>query len=182
MPQGSGKWQEIRVELHGIKFEGDKAKDIKVHDNFMMCTQPQPDKEWDWVAVTPLNLGTNNPNAMNEIYNNKFVAVTTYKQTRHGGYGNTGNWACTVYLVTKAGAPEEGKYYAYIHDNEFISNDLMIGSGGDANPALGLRVEKNTFTLGENPTAKPSVFFRIPDPLKAQILKGDNKFVGIKPE
>lgn len=181
MPQGSGKWQEIRVELHGIKFEGKNATQIRVHHNFMQCTQPQPDNQWDWVAVTPLNLGAADPNAMNEIHNNTFVAHTTYKKTRPGPYGKTGNWAAAVWLVNEAPKSDEGKYYAYLHDNEFISNDIMLGTSSKVSPELGLRVEKNIFKLGENPTEKPSVFHRIPPELQQRIQAGQNTFVGIKP-
>lgn len=182
MPQGSDQWQEIRVELHGIKFEGPNAREIKVHHNFMRTSQPQPDDEWDYVAVTTLNLGARDANAMNEIYNNRFVAHTSYQQTRRGGYGNTGNWAGAVHLVTSAGPPDDGKYYAHIHDNEFVSNDVMFGTGATANPRLGLRVENNTFKLGPDPTDTAAVFHQMPEPLRRRILDGENRFERIEPD
>ena len=104
MPAKSGKWHKRRVELHGIKFEGKKARNCKVHGNFMRIVQPQPDNGWDYVPATPLNLACYDPNAMNEIYGNTIVALTSYRKTRHGGYGDSGQWAWSHMKASAAAA------------------------------------------------------------------------------
>jgi hypothetical protein len=183
MPQGSGKWNKDRIELHGIKLEGAAARQIKVHDNFMRIDQPQPDDKWDYVPCTPLNIGAGDPNAMNEIYRNRFIALTSYKKTRHGGYGDSGQWAAGIYFVTDAGATDEGKYYCHVHDNEFVSNDIFIGDVGygKLSSKLGIRIEKNTFTLADDHTDKPAVFYKIPPEIQDKIRQGNNTFKGMQP-
>lgn len=180
---GPGKWHDRRIELHGIKFEGKNSKDIKVHDNFMKIVQRQPDSQWDYVPATPLNIGAGDPNANNEVYNNKFVAITTYQNTKHGGYGASGQWASSIFFITSAKGPaEEGKCFINIHDNEFISNDIFIANAYKLDPTLTIKVENNTFKLGPNPTKKPSVFLQIPPELQEKIKAGNNKFEGMEPK
>ncbi len=82
---------------------------------------------WKYVAPTPLNIACYDPNAMNEIYNNTFIGITTYKKTRHGDYGDSGEWATAVMLIAMTkGEADPGKYSADVHDNQFFSNDLFL--------------------------------------------------------
>jgi len=175
MPQGSGTWLERRVELHGIKFEGTEAKNIKVHDNYMEINQPQPDSAWDYVPATPLNLACYDPNALNEIYNNKIVAHTTYRQTHHGPYGESGEWASAIYFVGMNNVSDPEMFSAYIHDNEFISNDLFIS--GDIEATHIVRIEDNVFRLGTEPTDDYAIFRTIPAEMQDRVLNGNNTFI-----
>ncbi|MFH1049610.1 MAG: T9SS type A sorting domain-containing protein [bacterium] len=175
MPQGSDLWYERRVELHGIKFEGENAKNIKVHDNYMEINQPQQDAYWDYVPATPLNLACYDPNAMNEIYNNKIIAHTTYKQTHHGGYGESGEWASAIYFVGMNYISDPEMFSAYIHHNEFISNDLFIS--GDIDATHIVRIEDNVFRLGSEPTDEHSIFRTIPQEMQDRVLNGNNIFI-----
>ncbi|MBN1675711.1 MAG: fibronectin type III domain-containing protein [Kiritimatiellae bacterium] len=180
MPAKSGKWHQRRVELHGIKFEGRNARDCRVHHNFMKIVQPQPDGEWDYVPATPLNLACYDPNAMNEIYENTIIALTAYTKTRHGGYGDSGQWAAAIYFVgMNKGKSEPGKYSAFIHDNEFVSNDAFIGSHGGKEHVSAehrVRIERNTFRFGGCPTQGHGVFYGIPDSVREPVLRGGNRF------
>jgi hypothetical protein len=117
------------------------------------------------VPCTPLNLACYDPNAMNEVWNNTIIALTEYKQTRIGGYGTSGQWASAIYFVgMKNGPAEAGKYSAYVHDNKFISNHLFVSSGEPVN--MTIRIEKNTFTLAQDPPPAPSASHR-PDGVSA---------------
>ena len=65
---------------------------------------------WHYVPPTPLNIACYDPNGLNEIYNNTFIGITTYKETRHGGYGDSGQWATAVMFVgMDKGAADTGK-------------------------------------------------------------------------
>lgn len=231
MPAKSRPFNHIRVELHGIKFEGAQVKNTKVYQNFMRIIQPLPrdsdgkgspeDKvnsgvyvrsraasiapdrlvdptqnweqdrwkgywvkydpdlppalilgndatslrgefksnkpaeytiymKWEYVPATPLNVACYDPNAMNEVYDNRFIALTEYQKTRHGGYADSGQWASAVYFVgMDKGPAEAGKYSIYIHDNQFVSNDLFISSYRP--PNMSIRIENNRFVLGTQP-------------------------------
>ncbi len=175
MPQGSGNWLERRVELHGIKFEGNNAKNIKVHDNYMKITQPQPDENWDYVPATPLNIASYNPDAMNEIYNNTIIAHTSYKTTHHGGYGESGQWASSIYFVGMDGESSPDMYSAYVHDNYFESNDLFIS--GDISENHLVRIEDNVFKLGSEPTESWAIFRSIPEAMRNRVMNGNNEFI-----
>ncbi|HUT37451.1 MAG TPA: hypothetical protein VNE39_28480 [Planctomycetota bacterium] len=182
MPAKSRPFKTIRVELHGIKFEGDKVTNCKVTGNFCRIVQKLPDKKWDYVPATPLNIACYNPNAMNEIADNTFVALTEYRKTRHGGYGASGQWASAIYLVgmTK-GSAEQGKYSAWVHDNRFLSNDLFVGAGSPVN--MTVRIEKNTFTLATDPplTEGRQPFWKIGPDLENAVKAGGNRFEGTPP-
>ena len=107
---------------------------------------------WEYVPPTPLNLACYDPNGMNEIYGNTFIGITHYREVWHGEYGNTGDWATAVMLIgMDRGPAEPGKYAAYIHDNQFFSNDLFFNSGWDVDMTIWL--EDNTFTLLKEPFA-----------------------------
>jgi len=82
--------------------------------------------KWEYVPATPLNIACYEPNAMNQVNSNTFVALTEYRQTRHGGYGDSGQWASSIYFVgMNKGPSQNGAYSIFIHDNQFISNDLF---------------------------------------------------------
>ena len=105
---------------------------------------------WHYVPPTPLNIACYDPNGLNEIYNNTFIGITTYKETRHGGYGDSGQWATAVMFVgMDKGAADPGKYSAYIHDNKFYSNDLFLNSYTDIN--MDIKMERNDFQLLNEP-------------------------------
>ncbi len=182
MPAKSRPFKTIRVELHGIKFEGDKATNCKVTGNYCRIVQKLPDKEWDYVPATPLNVACYNPNAMNEIADNTFVALTEYRKTRHGGYGASGQWACPLYLVgMDKGPAEPGKHSAWVHGNRFLSNDLFIGASSPVN--MTVRIENNTFTLVPDPppTEGRQPFWRIGPDIEKAVKAGGNRFEGISP-
>ncbi len=108
--------------------------------------------KWEYVPPTPLNIASYNPNGMNEVYDNTFIGITHYKKTRHGDYGDTGEWATAIMLIwMKYGPAEQGKYSTYVHDNRFYSNDLFINTGTVVN--MTVPVKHNTFTLLHKPFA-----------------------------
>jgi len=114
---------------------------------------------------------------MNEIYESTFVALTQYRKTRHGGYGDSGQWASALYFVgIRSGPAGPDKFAAYIHDSRFVSNDLFVGSDGPVN--MTVRVEKNTFTLAADPppTEGHQPFWKIGPELEAAITAGGNRF------
>jgi len=138
--------------------------------------------KWVYVPATPLNVACYDPNAMNEVYDNTFVALTDYRTTRHGGYGDSGQWATGIYFVgMQKGPAEEGKYSIYIHDNTFLSNDLFVSSSRPVD--MTVRIEKNTFTLATEPepTQGHAAFRRLGDALEAAIKEGGNVFQGMQP-
>ncbi len=106
--------------------------------------------KWIYVPPTPLNVACYDPNGMNEIHGNTFIGITTYKNTRHGGYGDSGQWATSVMFVgMDKGAAQKGNYSAWIHDNNFLSNDLFLNSYTSIN--MDIKMENNTFTLLNEP-------------------------------
>ena len=138
--------------------------------------------KWDYVPATPLNVACYDPNAMNEVYGNTFVALTEYRRTRHGGYGDSGQWASSIYFVgMKSGPAEEGKHSIYVHDNRFLSNDLFVSSGAPVN--MTVRVERNTFVLATQPppTAGHKPFRGLGAALTQAIRSGGNVFQGMGP-
>jgi hypothetical protein len=251
MPQGSRPFRHQQVELHGIKFEGRKARNCDVYGNFVKIVQRLPhdsdgkgtpedkitsgvyvrseatgiasDKliddsqnwevdrwkgyfvkyaphlppaqitgndattliaefqnaspqeytiymKWEYVPATPLNIACYDPNAMNEVHDNVFVALTEYTETRHGGYGDSGQWASAIHFVgMDKGEAQQRMYSILIHDNRFISNDLFASSGGPVN--MTVRIEENVFTLSDElpPTEKREDFRRLGALLEAQI-------------
>jgi len=131
--------------------------------------------KWEYVPATPLNFGADDPNAMNEVYDNTFVALTAYPKTRHGGYGDSGQWASAIYLVgMDKGPAQPGKYAAFIHDNRFLSNDLFVGAGEPVH--MTIRIEKNAFALAEDPppTVGHTPFWRLGPELEKSIRSGGN--------
>ncbi len=231
LPARTRPFHHRLIELHGIKFEGNTARNCKIYNNFVRITQYLPvdsdgagapeDKmengvyirstatsldqdrlvdssqdwekdrwryyfvkyhpdlppakitgndattlygdfkaleageyaiymKWEYVPPTPLNLACYDPNGMNEIYDNTFIGITNYKEVWHGDYGDTGDWATAVMLIgMDQGPADTGKYSAYIHDNEFFSNDLFFNSEGVVN--MTIRMENNLFTLLNEP-------------------------------
>ena len=151
MPQGSRPFKKIMVELHGIKFEGAQVVRSKVYRNFVRIRQDLPDGDVRYVPATPLNVSCYDPAAMNEVYDNTIVALTAYRAERIGGYGNSGQWASTLYLLgLKNGPAPQGKHSIYIHDNRFIGNHLFIlARGGPVTQTV--RIERNRFTLADEP-------------------------------
>ena len=263
MPKGSRPFAHIRVELHGIKFEGSRVKNCKVFNNFVRIVQRLPrasaglgrpeDKidtgvyvrsmatkvvpgglldetqnwerdrwrgyflkydpklppalitgngpatlladvksgapreytvymKWDYVPATPLNIACYDPNAMNEVYGNTFVALTKYPESRHGGYGRSGQWASAIQFVgMKKGPAEPGKYSVYIHDNRFVSNHLFANSHQPVN--MTVRIEKNSFVLAEEPPPVKDrrAFRNLGDALERIVKTGGNLFEGTLP-
>ena len=265
LPAKTRPFKHQRVELHGIKFEGNRVKNCKVYNNFMRIVQKLPvdsqgegapeDKmtngvyvrskattiaadrltddtqdwekdrwqnywvkydrhqpavlitgndrstlfanfaankpdeytlyqKWDYVPATPLNVGCYDPNAMNEVYGNTFIALTEYKNTRHGGYGRSGQWASAIYFVgMERGPAAEGRYSIYIHDNTFLSNDLFASSGSRRGVTNTVRIERNTFKLADDPapTEAHTALRNLGEELERRIQAGGNTFEGMRP-
>ncbi len=138
--------------------------------------------KWRYVPATPLNIACYDPNAMNEVHDNTFVALTRYKATRHGGYGRSGQWAAAIYFVGMTHGPAEpGKHAIYVHHNRFISNHLFVASQRPVN--MTVRIEKNTFSLADDPPPANGrqPFRRIGAPLESRIKAGQNVFRGMTP-
>ncbi len=266
LPARTRPFKHQRVELHGIKFEGMKATNCRVYNNFMRITQVPPidsqgkgapeDKihngvfvrsttssidtgrltdttqnwekdrwknywvkttadtpavritgngrttlsadlgdaaspgaytiyqKWDYVPATPLNVACYDPNAMNEVHDNTIIALTSYPRTRHGGYGDSGQWASSIYFVgMDRGAARDGKYSIHIHDNTFISNDLFVSTGSRRGVTNTVRVERNTFKLVDDPapTGGHTPFRNLGGDFEAAIKSGKNTFEGMQP-
>jgi hypothetical protein len=157
---GDAGWEIDRWRFYWVKFSGDYPP-VKITSNdsttlyaeFPAGVQPGEYTiymKWEYVPPTPLNLACYNPNGMNEVYGNKFVGITHYKDTRHGDYGDSGQWATGIMFVSMDKGPADpGKYSAYIHDNQFESNDLFINSYTEIN--MDVRIENNTFKLLNTP-------------------------------
>jgi hypothetical protein len=133
---------------------------------------------WEYVPPTPLNLACYDPNGMNEIYGNTFIGITHYREVWHGDYGNTGDWATAIMLIgMDRGPAEEGKYSAYIHDNQFYSNDLFFNSGWEVN--MTIKLENNTFTLLKEPFAieRESRIFDVGEAFEKEVRASKNTFI-----
>jgi hypothetical protein len=180
MPQGRRPFQEMRIELHGIKLEGHAVRGAKIYRNYTRVTQPLPDARWDYVPATPLNISSYDRNAMNEVYENTFVALTEYRKAHHGPYGASGQWAAAVYLVAMVNDPADpGKHAVLVRDNQFISNDVFIAATREVN--MTLRIENNTFRLAADPppTEGHGRFRNIGPALQKAIECGGNAFNGM---
>ncbi len=182
LPAGSRPFKERMIELHGIKFEGTGVRNAKVYDNTMRIIQLLPDADWEYVPATPLNIACYDPDASNEVYDNTFIALTQYQETRHGGYGDSGQWASAIYLVgMDHGEASAGQHSIHVHDNTFISNDLFVSASTVVN--MTVRIENNTFVLADDPppTSSHTPFRNIGQPLEEAITSGGNTFQGMAP-
>ena len=187
-------WEKNRWKNYWLKYAADKpAVLISSNDRTTLSANIGGNvtpgeytiyQKWDYVPATPLNVGCYDANAMNEVYNNTIVALTTYRRTRHGGYGRSGQWASGIYFVGMTSGPAEGgKYSIYIHDNTFISNDLFASSGSRRGVTNTVRIERNTFKLADDPapTQGHTPFRGLGGALEAKIKAGNNKFEGMQP-
>ena len=133
--------------------------------------------KWAYVPPTPLNIAGYDPNAMNEVYDNEFIGLTHYRKTRHGDYGDSGEWATAImFIEMKHGPAEPGKYSVYIHDNRFVSNDLFLNGSSPVN--MTVRLENNTFTLAQTPfaTERESRFRVVGPAIEKEVNSGGNVF------
>ncbi len=133
---------------------------------------------WEYVPPTPLNLACYDPNGMNEIYDNTFVGITHYKDVWKGDYGDTGDWATAIMLIAMTKGPADpGKYSAYIHDNQFFSNDLFMNSGYEVN--MTIKLENNSFTLLKEPFAveRENRIFDVGEWFENEVRNSNNTFV-----
>ncbi len=133
--------------------------------------------KWEYVPPTPLNLACYDPNGMNEIYDNTFIGITNYKEVWHGDYGDTGDWATAIMLIAMDKGPADpGKYAAYVHDNQFYSNDLFFNSGWKVN--MTIRLENNIFTLLKEPFAieRPNRIFDVGEAFEKEVRASNNTF------
>jgi len=133
--------------------------------------------KWSYVAPTPLNIACYDPDAMNEVYGNEFIGLTHYRKTRHGDYGDSGEWATAImFIEMKHGPSEPGRYSAYIHDNRFVSNDLFLNASSPVN--MTIRLENNTFILAKTPlvTERDSRFRVVGPALERQVTSEGNVF------
>lgn len=132
---------------------------------------------WNYVPPTPLNISCYDPNGMNEIYNNTFIGLTTYDVTRHGGYGDTGQWATSVMFVgMDKGAAEPGKYSVNLYNNQFFSNDLFVNSSSAIN--MDILSDNNTFSLTNEPftTERTARIRNIGTVFEEELRNGSNIF------
>jgi len=154
-------WEEDRWRFYYVKYNPDLPP-AKITGNdattlFSDFGEVKPSEytiymKWNYVPPTPLNIACYDPNGMNEIYDNTFIGITNYKKTRHGDYGDTGEWATSLMFIwMKYGPAKPGKYSAYIHNNQFFTNDLFLNTGVEVN--MTLRIENNTFNLLKKPFA-----------------------------
>lgn len=130
--------------------------------------------KWNYVPPTPLNIACYDPNAMNEVYDNKFIAITHFAETRHGEYGDSGTWASSVYFVgMNKGPADSGKYSCYVHDNEFYSNDLFMSTDYPMN--MTVIFEDNSFSLVDSPlkTARENRMRNLDQPVREAIRAGN---------
>ncbi|MDH7571656.1 MAG: hypothetical protein QHJ73_18920, partial [Armatimonadota bacterium] len=182
MPQKSRPFHQRRVELHGVKLEGDQVRRNRVFRNYVRITQPLPDNRWNYVPGTPLNLACYHPNAMNEIFDNVFIALTYYRTPRVGGYGDAGCWAAPLFFVEMTRGPADPGYYAArLRGNRFVSNDVFAASREPVN--MTIVAEQNTFVLAEDPppTVGHQAFRGIGAALETLLRGGGNRFVGMQP-
>ncbi len=182
LPANTLPLHERMIELHGVKLEGSSIRNAKIYNNYVRIIQYLPDGVWEYVPATPLNIASYDANAMNEVYDNTFIALTEYSQTRHGGYGDSGEWASAIYLVAMdKGAANSGMYSVYVHNNKFISNDLFVGTGYTFN--MTVRIENNIFTLatGYSQTNSSSMFMGLSTSQENLIRDGGNQFIGVSP-
>ena len=259
LPAGTRPFHHRQIELHGIKLEGRKTRNCKIHGNYVRIRQLLPgdsggsgdpaDKvdngvyvrgrattiatdrlvdstaswevdrwrfyrvnyaadqptavitgndattlfgnfaadaapadysiymRWEYVPPTPLNIACYDPNGMNEVFDNTFIGITDYQQVRHGGYGDTGQWATGIMFIgMRRGPSDPGQYPAWVHDNTFMSNDLFINSGGEA--TMDVRIENNTFILLDEPhaVARESRIRNLAPSLLESVQRGGNLF------
>ncbi len=180
-------WEVDRWRYYFVKYDPDKPA-VKITGNdattlFGDFEEHEPGEYtvymiWNYVPPTPLNLSCYDPNAMNEIYNNTFIGITTYSETRHGGYGDSGQWGTSVMLVGMDKGPAlQGNYSALIHDNQFYSNDLFVNSSSDVN--MDVWFENNTFNLTHEPltTERADRIRNTGMAFEEELKEGNNVFI-----
>lgn len=143
----------------------------------MRIVQSLPDEHYDYVPPTPLSISCYDPNAMNEVFDNTIVALTEYWTTRHGPYGDNGEWAAAIYFIGMDNGPASGDQYAVcLHDNQFFTNDLYVG-GHDGAVNMTVRIKDNTFTLVSDPppTTNRTQRYRGVDPI-VDAVRSNNRF------
>ena len=155
------EWEKDRWRYYYVKYRDDlppaKITGNDAHTLYAGFQDTVPGEytiymKWIYVPPTPLNIACYDPDGTNEIYDNTFTGITYYKKTRHGDYGDTGEWATAIMFIwMKYGPAVPGKYAAYVHDNRFFSNDLFLNTGTKVN--MTVRIENNTFTLLKKPFA-----------------------------
>jgi hypothetical protein len=151
---GTDRWKDYFVkyapEFPPSKITGNDAATLFAEFRSATASEYTIYMKWEYVPATPLNIACYDPDAMNEVYNNTFIALTEYEKTRHGGYGDSGQWASAIHFVgMDRGPAQQSMYSIFIHDNRFISNDLFVSSDRPVN--MTVRIEKNTFTLASDP-------------------------------
>ncbi|GAH80796.1 unnamed protein product, partial [marine sediment metagenome] len=104
----------------------------------------------------------------------------------YGGYGASGYWASSIYFDGMPNGPaDEGKYCMFIHDNEFFSNNLFVGSSASKRRPdnMTIRIERNSFHLAAvpEPTTGHKPFHGISEDLVEGIRTGGNTFEGMQP-
>lgn len=154
-------WEKDRWRYYYVKYDPDlppaEITGNDAHTLYGKFEKVKPSEytiymKWSYVPPTPLNIASYDPEGMNEVYDNTFIGITHYKKTRHGDYGDTGEWATGIMLIwMKYGPAGPGKYSTYVHDNDFYSNDLFINTGTVVN--MTVPIKHNTFTLLHKPFA-----------------------------
>jgi len=183
----SQDWEKDRWRYYYVKYNPDlppaKITGNDAHTLYGKFEKVKPSEytiymKWVYVPPTPLNIASYDPNGMNEVYNNTFIGITHYKNTRHGDYGDTGEWATSIMLIwMKYGAAEPGKYSTYVHDNKFFSNDLFINTGTIVN--MTIPIKHNTFTLLHEPfaTEMENRIRGVGPDFEKNVMAGENVFI-----
>jgi len=177
-------WVKFDANRPAVRITGNDANTLFGNFNTNIPGEYTIYQKWDYVPATPLNVGCYDPNAMNEVYGNTFVALTTYRKTRHGGYGRSGEWASGIYFVGMTRGPAaEGRYAIDIHDNTFISNDLFVSSGSRRGVNMTVKVRNNTFKLADDPapTEGHTPFRLLGKAMEEAVKAGGNTFEGMQP-
>ncbi len=173
-------WVKFSAEYPPVKITGNDSTSLFA--DFPAGVQPGQYTiymKWQYVPPTPLNVACYDPNGMNEVYNNHFVGITYYKNTRHGDYGDSGQWATgLMFIHMNEGPAEPGKYSVYIHDNQFESNDLFINS--DMAVDMDVRMENNTFKLLAEPlqTERENRIRAVGATFESKVRQAGNTFDG----
>ncbi|NOY37287.1 MAG: hypothetical protein GXO83_06895 [Chlorobi bacterium] len=179
-------WEKDRWRFYYVKYIPDQPP-VKItgndaHTLFADFKEAVPSEytiymKWIYVPPTPLNIACYDPNGTNEIYNNTFTGITYYNETRHGDYGDTGEWATAIMFIwMKYGPAEPGKFAACVHNNRFFSNDLFLNTGTEVN--MTVRIENNTFTLLKKPfaTVRTNRIRGVGEAFEKQVRNSNNTF------
>lgn len=79
-----GYWVRYSAEHPPVEITGNDATTLRGEFEEAEPGDYAVFQKWAWVPATPLNVACYEPDAMNEIFGNTFIALTEYSKTRHG--------------------------------------------------------------------------------------------------